>query len=235
VSLQRFWAPAAILLTLAGCVQNDTETYNAPEQDDPEYLGANNTARADEPGVNSDWRLAAKEFRRVYIAQADLSKIQVVAPNAGDANDGWKVNDAERGVLQSALVDEFSDTLGYAAGYEIVDSREQAQMIVHTTIMAIRLGTARDSTVAGAGSSGAITASITIVNASTGDVMVRSVDTRSSNNILAFQRVEDHDPAINLIFRAWGNSLRQGMLHLQGRTDDTAAQPVKPAGESSPR
>jgi hypothetical protein len=44
------------------------------------------------------------------------------------------------------------------------------------------------------------------------------VDTQTSDDIWAFNQVEAGDPAFNRIFRAWGNSLRIGLLELQGRS-----------------
>ena len=53
--------------------------------------------------------------------------------------------------------------------------------------------------------------------------MVRSVDTRSTDNIWAFNQLENQDAAVDAIFRAWGNSIRRGMLALQGRSSDPLA------------
>ena len=226
MSLKLLSALAASLLILGGCVQNDTATYTAPEQGDPEFLKGKNT-RADELYINADTDQGGKAFRTVYIAPANLSKIQVIQPEGAASDDDWKVTDVEDSILQNAILDEFSAALSYQSAYNIVDSREQAQMIVHTTVVAIHPYHTRDQEGAGAKSGGAITASIALVNAKTGSVMVRSVDTRSSDNIWAFNQVDNDDPAVDLIFRAWGNSMRRGMLHLQGRSSDPLAQPVK--------
>jgi hypothetical protein len=65
-----------------------------------------------------------------------------------------------------------------------------------------------------------------LVNTATGNVMVRSVDTKSTDDIWAFDQIDNEDPAIDLIFRSWGNSMRRGLLNLQGRTNDPLAQPL---------
>ena len=105
--------------------------------------------------------------------------------------------------------------------------QDKAEIIVHTTVVAIHPNATRAEIAAGSKTGGAITASMSLVNASTGDVMVRSVDTKSSDNIWAFNQVSNDDPAVNLIFRSWGNSMRRGILHLQGRSSDPLAQPIK--------
>ena len=216
----------ASLLILGGCVQHDTDDYTAPERGDPEFLKGVNT-RSDELYMNSNAPAGGRDFRRVYIAPANLSNIQIIQPEGAAANDEWKVSDVEGEILQQAIHDEFSAALGFQSAFNIVDSREQAQIIVHTTVVAIHPNATRAEIAAGAKSGGAITASIALVNASTGAVMVRSVDTKSSNNIWAFNQVENNDPAVNLIFRSWGNSMRRGILHLQGRSSDPLAQPVE--------
>lgn len=233
MSSQRFWAPAAIFLSLSGCVQNDTEPYTAPEQGDPQFLQGNATP-AGEPRMNSDSMSVVEEFRRVFIARADLSKIKLLPPEVAADESSWKVTAAESDLLRRALVTELSDALEHEAAYDIVVSREQGQVIIHTTIMAIRLYANREQGEVGARANGAITASFTVIDVATGDIIVRSVDTRSSNNIRAFQQVKDHDPAINFIFGAWGNSLRRGLLHLQGRKGDTFTQPAIPDEKAPP-
>ncbi|MDG2273627.1 MAG: hypothetical protein P8L39_15125, partial [Halioglobus sp.] len=65
-----------------------------------------------------------------------------------------------------------------------------------------------------------------LINAASGAVMVRAVDTKSSDDIWAFNQVQNDDPAIDLIFRSWGNSIRRGVLQLQGRSNDPLAQPI---------
>jgi len=133
----------------------------------------------------------------------------------------------EEDLLQHAIIKEFTAALGYQSAYNIVTTPEQADMIIHTTVVAIHPNATREQAVAGNRSGGAITASIALINASSGNVMVRSVDTRSSDNIWAFNQVDNDDPAVDLIFRSWGNSMRRGMLHLQGRSSDPLAQPME--------
>ena len=225
MSLKLLPALAALLLLVGGCVQNNTPDYTPPEQQNPEYLKGKDT-RADALYVNVDSPAGGRDFRNVYIAPADLGQIQIIQPEGTASDDEWQVTDIENSALQKAIVTEFSAALAYQSAFNVVDSREQAEIIVHTTVVAIHPNATREQIAAGGKSGGAITASIALVNASTGDVMVRSVDTRSSDDIWAFNEVANDDPAIDLIFRAWGNSMRRGILHLQGRSSDPLAQPM---------
>ena len=225
MSLKLLPALAALLLLVGGCVQNNTPDYTPPEQQNPEYLKGKDT-RADALYVNVDSPAGGRDFRNVYIAPADLGQIQIIQPEGTASDDEWQVTDIENSALQQAIVTEFSAALAYQSAFNVVDSREQAEIIVHTTVVAIHPNATREQIAAGGKSGGAITASIALVKASTGDVMVLSVDTRSSDDIWAFNEVSNDDPAIDLIFRAWGNSMRRGILHLQGRSSDPLAQPV---------
>ena len=64
------------------------------------------------------------------------------------------------------------------------------------------------------------------MDAASGQVLVRSVDTRFSDDIWAFNQIDNAEPAVQLIFRGWGNNMRRGMLMLQGRTTDPLAPSV---------
>jgi hypothetical protein len=97
-------------------------------------------------------------------------------------------------------------------------------MIIHTTVVPIHPSANRAEVAAGAKSGGAITISVALINAETGKVMIRTDDTKSIDNIWAFHEVENDVEAVNLIFRAWGNSMRRGLLHLQGRSSDPLMQ-----------
>jgi hypothetical protein len=216
---------AAALLALTACTQTDSSDYTAPERGDPEYLKGKNT-RADQLYVSTDAEPGGRDFRNIYIAAADLSKLLIIQPEGVKADEGWHVSDIESSNLQQAINKEFTATLGFESAYNIVATREQAEIIVHTTIVAIHPNATRAQVEAGAKKGGSITASIALVNASTGAVMVRSVDTKSSDQIWAFHQVGNDDPAVSLIFRSWGNSIRRGMLQLQGRSSDPLSAPV---------
>ena len=216
---------AIVALGITGCAQNDTADYTPPEKGDPEYLKGKNT-RADALYVNTSSEPGGRDFRNVYIEPADLSDFRIIQPEGATHDDEWTVRDVENDILQRAIKNEFTATLGYESAYNIVDSRDKAEILVHTTVVAVHPFATRAEVDAGLKGGGAITASIALANAKTGTVMVRSVDTRSTENIWAFHQVGNDDPAVNLIFRAWGNSIRRGMLQLQGRSSDPLAPPV---------
>jgi hypothetical protein len=212
-------------LVLAACTQTNEVSYTPPEKGDPEYMKGKNT-RADALYISSDTEPDGRDFRNVYVEPADLSDIRIIQPEGASADEEWAVSDVEDEILQKAIIREFTHTLGYQSAYNIVEQRDQAEIIVHTTVVAIHPYATRTEVEAGAKSGGAITASIALVNARTGAVMVRSVDTKSTDNIWAFHQVNNDEPGYALIFRTWGNSIRRGMLQLQGRSTDPLAQPV---------
>jgi hypothetical protein len=215
------------MMTLAGCSQNPTSGKGvAPEQSDPEFLEARN-ARADELYVNPNSAEGGRAFRKIYVAPANLSKVQIIQPEGADPDSEWALDAAEKNVVQKALHDELAATLGFESAYNIVEKREDSDMVINTTLVAIHPNSTRQEIAAGAKAGGALTVSMALVNTKTGNVMIRAVDTKSTDNIWAFNQVGNADPAINLIFRSWGNSMRRGLLNLQGRTYDPLAQPLQ--------
>lgn len=218
-----FPALLASTFLLGGCAQNTPDTRAAtPEQGDPDFMVARNS-QADQVYVNMESAKGGRVFRKVFIAPVKTANIQIIQPEGVKSDDSWSVNDIEDGVLQNAVVKEFSEALSFESAYNIVNSREEADMIVHTTIVAIHPNEGRAAASASSKTGGAITVSLALINAKSGEVMVRSVDTKSTDNIWAFNNLENTDPAVNLIFKAWGNSMRRGILHLQGRSSDPMA------------
>lgn len=215
----------ASFMVLGACSQLDTGSSTAPERGDPAFLQGVDT-RADELYVNSATQPGARNFRNVYIAPANLANMRVIQPEGATADGGWQVTETEENTLQKAIIREFSAGLSFESAFNIVDGREQAEIIVNTTVVAVHPNESRDAVAAGATPGGAITVSIALVNAASGAVMVRSIDTKSSDDIWAFNQVDNDDPAIDLIFRSWANSIRRGMLQVQGRSNDPLVQPM---------
>ncbi len=184
-------------------------------------------SRSDELYVNMDAAKGGSTFREIYIAPVNDSNIQIIQPESADSGDGWKITDMEDGILQNAMAEEFSKALSYESAFNVVNRREEADMIVHTTIVAIHPNASKAAAEAGARKGGAITVSLALINAATGEVMVRSIDTKSTDNIWAFNNLETADPAVNLIFKSWGNSMRRGILQLQGRGVDPTQEAVQ--------
>jgi hypothetical protein len=222
-----FPALLASTFLLGGCAQNTPNALAvAPEQGDSDFLVARNS-RADQVYVNAESAKGGRIFRKIFIAPVKTSNLQIIQPEGVKSDDSWSVDDIEDGVLQNAVIKEFTEALSYESAYNIVNSREEADMIVHTTIVAIHPNEGRAASAASSKTGGAITVSLALSNAKTGEVMVRSVDTKSTDNIWAFHNLERPDPAVNQIFRAWGNSMRRGILHLQGRSSDPLTQPLQ--------
>jgi len=225
MSHKRLAALLASFMVLGACTQLDATSSAVPERGDPAFLEAVN-ARADELYVNRETQAGVQGFRTLYIAPANLADMQVIQPEGATADEAWRVTESEEKIIQKAIAREFSAALSFDAAFNIVDSQEQAKIIVNTSLVAIHPNESRESVAAGAKLGGAITVSIALVNAATGAVMVRSVDTKSSDDIWAFNQVDNDDPAIDLIFRSWGNSIRRGMLQVQGRSRDPMVQPI---------
>ena len=221
--------PAVFVSTvlLGGCAQSTVDTSAAtPEKGDGDFMVARN-ARADQLYVNMESAEGGNAFREIFIAPVNDANIQIIQPEGAGRGEGWEVNDIEEGILQNAMAGEFSRALSFESAFNIVNSRAEADMIIHTTIVAIHPNASKAAHDAGAKSGGAITISIALINAATGEVMVRSVDTKSTDNIWAFNDLESTDSAVNLLFKSWGNSMRRGLLHLQGRSVDPSMQAMQ--------
>ena len=213
-------ALVASIFLLTGCATGETTAkVVVPEKSDPDFLVARN-AHSDQLYLNPNASPDARTFREVYIAPLNLSKLQVIQPEGVNSDQEWEIRDIEDGILQNAMVKEFSAALSFESAYNVVDRRANADMIIHTTVVAIHPYATKAEVAAGAKSGGAITINLALINAETGTVMVRTVDTKSTDNIWAFHEIDSEAEAVNLIFRAWGNSMRRGLLHLQGRSRD---------------
>ncbi|MBE9538905.1 MAG: DUF3313 family protein [Proteobacteria bacterium] len=222
-----FPAVLASTVLLGACAQNTVDTAAAtPEKGDADFMVARNS-RADQLYVNMESAKGGSAFRKIFIAPVNDANIQIIQPEGTGRGDGWDVNDIEDGILQNAMAGEFSKALSYESAFNVVNSRAEADMVVHTTIVAIHPNASKSAHEAGGKSGGAVTVSLALINAATGEVMVRSVDTKSTDNIWAFNNLETADPAVNLIFKSWGNSMRRGILHLQGRSVDPAIEALQ--------
>jgi len=223
-----FSAVLVSTVLLGACAQNTVDTSAAtPERGDSEFLVARNS-QSDELYVNMESAEGGSAFREIYIAPVNDANIQVIQPEGTGFGDGWDINDIEDGILQNAMAEEFGRALSFESAFNVVNRREEADMIVHTTIVAIHPNASKAAMEAGANKAGgAITVSLALINAKTGEVMVRAIDTKSTDNIWAFNNLETADPAVNLIFKSWGNSMRRGILRLQGRSVDPAVQAMQ--------
>ena len=212
---------------LGACAQTAVDTTAAAQEHGDDGFVVVPNSRADELYINSESAKGGSAFRKIYIAPVNDANIQIIQPEGTGFGEDWDISDIEEGVLQNAVVQEFSRALSYESAFNVVNRREEADMIIHTTIVAIHPNASKAAIEAGAKSGGAITISLALINGKTGEVMVRSIDTKSTDNIWAFNKLESADPAVNLIFKFWGNSMRRGLLHLQGRSVDPMVEPMQ--------
>ena len=206
----------AVIAALSGCTQFDEWMSTASGRAAPTAVKEEGTP-ADSVYTNSDAAVASRDLRNIYIAPANLANMQVIQPEGATADIEWWVTDSEASILQQAIVEQFAAELAYGSAFYIVATPQEAQIVIETAVVAIHPNVTRSSAAARSNAGGAITVSIAAVNAASGAALVRVVDTKPTDDIWAFNRVEAGDPAPNGIFRALGNSLRQGLLQLQGR------------------
>jgi hypothetical protein len=216
------------LATLAGCAEFDAWVDARSRAGEPALQESVNTS-TDELYLNTEMSTGIRDLRNVYIAPANLANMQVIQPEGAYTDAEWWVTDAEDSILQTAVVAQLSIALSSGSAFNIVASREQAQIIVNMAVIAIHPNETRSSIAAGGKSGGAITVSIALVDAASGSVLVRLVDTTSSDDVWSFNQVEAGDPAINLIFSAWGKSIRSGLLEAQGRSSEPPFGPTASA------
>ena len=88
-----------------------------------------------------------------------------------------------------------------------------------------------DASGGGAPTRGAITASLTALDRGSGATVLRALETRTVEDVRAFYQIADARPAVSLLCRAWGDSLRRGMLDLRRRSQ----APSAPASEGTGR
>tara|TARA_R110002124_G_scaffold278446_1_gene450389 strand:- start:7514 stop:8191 length:678 start_codon:yes stop_codon:yes gene_type:complete len=213
--------PCALLL-LSGCAEFAawSSSLGAPAAAPPARATANPLYLAQ----NAPAEVAT--YRTVYIAPANLANMQVIQPEGARTDPEWWVTEGEDTLLQRAIAHEFTMALTYGLDFIIVNSPQQAQLVVNTAVVAVHPDATRASVARAGTPGGSITVSLAVIDAANDTVLLRSVDTRASEDIWAFNEVSGEDPAINRVFASWGADLRRGILDLQGRSDDT---PIPPA------
>jgi Protein of unknown function (DUF3313) len=207
----------ALLAALGGCAQLDDWSATVSGRDASPVAKDVSASQARAVYVNSDEAAGSRDFRNVYIAPANLANMQVIQPEGATADIEWWVTDAEAAILQQAITEQFTAALGYGSAFYIVNSPEEAQIVVDTAVVAIHPNVSRAAVASRSSTSGAITVSIALVNARSRAVLVRVVDTRATDDIWAFNQVDAGDAAYNPVFRTLGDSMRLGLLQLQER------------------
>ena len=114
----------------------------------------------------------------------------------------WEITAAQRQALQRAMVRALDLAVSDDTSFEITDNPDQADMSLRADL--VDMG------------KGAVTARLTLRNARSGDVLISALETRATGNLRALGEVSEDDPALDILFQSWGESLRRGLLELQG-------------------
>lgn len=114
----------------------------------------------------------------------------------------WETTPPQREFLQRALVRALGLAVSDATSFEVTQDPDQADLRLRADLTDI--------------GEVAVTAHLTVSNAHTGDVLIRAVETRATENLRAFREFSGDDPVLDILFQSWGESLRRGLLELQG-------------------
>jgi hypothetical protein len=219
-SLRSVWC-ALLCFVLGGCSQLDAWTDTTFRRD-AAAASAGAPAPVSKLYINPDAPTYVAGFRNVYIAPANLANMQVIQPEGASADSEWWVTEEEDTLLQRAIALEYTLALTHESDFNIVTDRAQAQLVINTAVVAVHPHVTRASVAKEAKSGGLLTVSVSVVDAASNAVLVRSVDTRASDDIWAFNQMTSDNLAPNRIFARVGADIRQGILQLQGRS----AQPL---------
>lgn len=133
------------------------------------------------------------------VVGSDLRKL-FVEPLTVSAQ--WEPTAPQREFLQRALVRALGLAVSDATSFEVTDDPDDADLRLRADLT--EMGEA------------IVTARLTVSNARTGDLLVSAVETRATDNLRALREVSGDDPALDILFQSWGESLRRGLLELQG-------------------
>jgi hypothetical protein len=209
------------MILVAGCASQQSVDVTPPEQGDPNYFKARDSM-ADEVYVTDnlgkrDW---FNGIRRVYIAPLNASSMQIIQPPGAEGEERWEVNDIEQAVIEKTFVREMARAMEADQAYHIVAEREEAQAVLYARLIAVHPYRTRTGAEADGGrGGGAVTMSFALVDPSDKEVVIRAVDTKSTDDIWAFDNIHDDRDAIDLIFESWGYQVRRSLLFLQARLD----------------
>ena len=211
-------------LFLIACESQQTSTTTLPEKGNAEYFKVRDSM-ADEVYINED---AAKlgwveGVRRIYIAPANTSRPQIIQPHGVHASDidAWRMDDAEQDVLQNKFAREMTRALEADQAFHVVGQRSKAHAVIYARVIAVHPYEPRSVVEAGGKGGGAVTMSFAIVDPKDNKVMIRMLDSKSTDDIWAFHNMDTDKTALDLIFNAWGHQIRRSLLFLQGRLDAT--------------
>lgn len=223
--IQRLLLVCLMGLIVAGC----SNQPNYSEKGNPAYLRVKDSI-ADEVYLNRDAAegLVLEDIRKIWIAPVNMERTQLIQPRGVKESDldAWVMTPEEDVLLQNSLLRTVTDEMEFQGAYDVVESRDQAEIILYSTMVAVHPYQPQSYAAAGQKIGGAITMSFSIVNATNDRELIRMLDSKSTDNIWAFHNVKNAR-ASDLIFSAWGDQMRRGLLHLQGRyTEPTQMRPM---------
>ena len=209
---------AAILSS--ACANQGGSEARVPEKGDPSYFKLRDSM-ADEVYVNEDGGKKGwiDTVRRIYIAPVNASQMQIIQPDGVDASDldAWEFDDVEQEVLQKKFATAMTRALEIDQAYHVVDKRADAQAVLSSRIIALHPYVSRSEAQAGTRVGGAATMSFALIDPSDNTVMIRALDSKSTDNIWAFDNVDSDQTALDFMFALWGQQIRRSVLFLQGR------------------
>jgi hypothetical protein len=220
--IQRLLSLLILVTFLSACAASQNQDSRPPERGNPEYLKVRDSM-ADEVYVDPA-AVEGKDFngvRKIYIAPANTAKTQIHQPPGVRKSDldAWVMTPAEDELLQNTLLRVFTQELEVEQAFDVVDQRSDAELTLYSTVVALHPNQPRGA-VSGAKVGGAITMSFALVDSGSGKVAVRALDSKSTDDIWAFDHLEGDVTATELILRSWGAQIRRSLMFLQGRIED---------------
>jgi hypothetical protein len=210
-----------VLFALAGCTAQDSVKATAPEQGDPNYFKMRDSM-ADEVYVTDDRakREWFDDIRRVYVAPLNMTKMQIIQPHGATGDEAWDVDDLEQDVVQKTFSREMARAMEADQAFHVVGGRDTAHAVLIGRVIAVHpYRTRAEAEAEGGRGAGAVTMSFALVDPSDETVVIRAIDTKSTDDVWAFDNIKDERGSIDLLFDAWGHQIRRSLLFLQGRLD----------------
>ena len=209
---------------LAACSGQQQTARSLPEKGDPSFFKVRDSY-ADEVYLNEDITKAGwlDAVRRIYLAPASMSTTQIVQPHGVRESDldAWELTDDEERVLQAKFVQAMTVALERDNAFYVVADKADAQVVLYPRVISVHPYQPRSVAAAGGKGGGAVTMSFTLVDPSDDKVLAQILDSKSTDDIWAFDNMDDGKTALDLIFSAWGNQIWRSLLFLQGRLDAT--------------
>lgn len=211
---------ATVVLVVACSNQQSVDT-RMPEQGDPEYFKIRDSL-ADEVYVTDD---ASKRewfngIRRIYIAPLNTATMQIIQPPGASGEDRWDVDDIEQRVIEATFVREMTRAMEADQAFHIVATPEEAQATLHGRIIAVHpYRTRSEAKSEGGRGRGAVTMSFALLDPADNKVVIRALDSKSTDDVWAFDNIKDERGSVDLLFESWGYQIRRSLLFMQSRLD----------------